>query len=704
MKKILFIGLFLHSLIANATNPTVIITAPVSILQAGASTTVTFNFSEPVSGFDITKIHPQGDGTLSAFTTVSTSLYTVVFTKTIDAAEASLLVDNNSYSAISDATTGTYNSIGFNPALIYYLERSGIFTNLKDRAAPQPRCLLVGEELVNVADNSPATVLKQRFYVVSKNAFKQVKQTCLVQVQSGQIIRRKVTPSAIESLTFQGAHSHSTLMPKATWLDVANVQGADRPRVRAQDQTRCAPVGGTAATGIGVDYSHCSQNSGDFRIFVDAVRISADDPIVFPGQKNRAHLHIFFGNVSTNFQSTNVSLLNARAAVAGGAINKTAYWQPAMIDTTTGVAMLVKGAGFYYKTRDAMGYAENIPQGLKGIAGNPSAANQADLIDTTSFSCLRRNGLSAAEIAANQDGLNAPAGMTGSIPACSGRYYDQLRSEVVFANCLADDGTGKIKLDSPNHRDHWQRGGGIAPFYANGCGAGFPHKIAHITQVVGYPIAPNQDTRTWRLSSDNYSSAIPGGFSLHADYWGMWQQYWFSRMVRDCGNMPIDCGENPIGLNDGIGIASITTSGTTATVTTSVPHQLYQGIPHDYTLKVRISGVTGADANLYNFVAAQVTPIISQTTGYGGIVPAGAMLPIGQVPVTVINPTQFTFILPSVPSVAGQTKTGADLTSGTNYLGTPGALVQWNEILCATDDNEYFCPSSYNEYYYGNKQ
>ena len=705
MKKLLSACLFLFSLVANATNPTVVITAPVSVLQTGSTTTVTFTFSEPVSGFDITKIHPQGDGSLSAFATVSTSVYTVLFAKTIDASETSLIVDNNSYIAISDSTTGTYGAIGFNPANIYYLERTGLFTNLKDRATPQPRCLLVGEELINIADNSPATVLAQRFYVISKNSFKQVKQGCLIQVQAGQIIRKKLTPNAYESLTLQGAHNHNTLMPKGTWQDIGNVQGFDRPRVRAANQDRCTPVGGVAATGVGQDYTGCTQNSGDFRIAVDAVRIDSDDPLVFPGQKGKAHLHIFFGNTGANFQATNASLLNARTAVSGGAINKSAYWQPAIIDTTTGAVITVTNAGFYYKAKDAMGYAENIPQGLKGIAGNPAAASQADTLDPTSFACLARNDLTAAEYAIYGTTKNAPAGMIGSIPACSGRYYDQLRTNVDFATCLADDGTGKIKLDSPNHQDHWQRRPGIAPFSANGCGAGFPHKIAHITQTISYKIQPNQNTSTWRLSSDNYSSSIPGGFSLHADYWGMWQQYWFTRMVKYCGNMPVDCGENNIGLSDGVGIASITTSGTTATVTTTVPHQLFQGIPFLYTgFKVRISGVAGVDANLYNFVPSQVTPDPTKTGGLGGFVPAGALLPMAQVPITVINATQFTFVLPSVPTVAGQTKTGADLTSGTNYLGTAGALVQWNEYLCATADANDTCPSAYNEYFYGNKQ
>ena len=707
MKKILLIGLMLFSLTTWAANPTVKITAPTDNLQAGVAATVTFTFSEPVSGFDITKIHVQGDGTLSAFTTVSTSVYTVTFTKTVDTSSASLVVDNNSYTAVSDATTGTYNAFGFNPIPIYYLARGGIFTNLKDRANPQPRCLLVGEELVNSVDNSPATRLVQRFFTQSKNSFKQIEQGCLIQPQSGQIVRKKLIPSAFEALTHQGAHNHSSLMPKASWQDVGRVQGFDRPRIKAANVQSCTPTGGNATTGVGQSYVGCTNNSGDFRIGIEPVRIDSDDPIVFPGQKGKAHLHVFFANTSTNYQSNNAILLNSKTSAAGGNVNKTAYWMPSMIDTATSTAILPFGGIFYYKTQDGMGFAEPIPQGLKGIAGNPAASGEVGRTDPIAFTCYHRPDVLVG--AGHPQQMLAPAGMLGSIPACSGKYYNQMRAGVDFNPCLADDGTGKIKLDSPNHRDHWG-GTPIAPLFANGCGVGFPHRIARIAQNVDYVIAPNQNTATWRLASDNYASTIPGGFSLHADYWGMWLKYWMAREVKNCGNMPADCGTNYIGLNDGITITSITTSGTLATVTTSIPHQLFQGEPKDYlSLKVRITGVTGVDANLYNIDPTLVTPNpAAASAGYGGTYPAGTLLPFGQQVIIPINATQFTYVLSAIPSAPGATKTGADLTSGTNYTGTGGALIQWGEVLCGSTASAYTnageCPTAYSEFYHGTRQ
>ena len=683
MKKIIFIGLMMLSFSALAT-PTLAITAPTDTLDVLGTTTLTFTFSEPVAGFDITKINVQGNGTVSTFSG-SGAVYTATFTKTLEKTSVSVIVDNNSYTSLADGSTGLYAAIGFNAYQIYYVARGGIFLGLKDKAVPQPRCLLVGEELVNSADNSPATVLVQKFFVKSKNSFKQINQGCLIQVQTGQKIRRKLTPSAYELIVPQGAHAHSALSPKATWQDIGKVEGTDRPRLAPDNNASCTPDG----TG---QFS-CGNVSGQFRITIAPVRIDSDDPIVFPGVKGKAHLHIFFANTSTNYQSNNASLLNAKTTANGGNANKTAYWMPAMIDTAIGTAMFPASGIFYYKTSEG-GQAggavvEPLPQGLKGIAGAPSANSQATRTDNTSFSCLLRPDVTATGL--NPGQKNADTGKLGSIPECSGKYYNILKADVIFTTCLADDGTGKIKLDSPDHRSHWQPGSGdVSTPTSNGCTVAFPHRITAIEQVVSYTIDQNQNTKTWRLSSDNYSSSIEGGYSLHADYWAMWKNYWMNRMTNQCNRIPGNCGTSYIGLTDGIGIASITTSGTTATVTTTVPHYL-DIVPNVFYnanfLRVRISNVGGTDAASYNFIPSKVT--------VGGTVNPTAFWPVGSQAITVLNATQFTYVLNSLPSAGGSSKTSADLST---------ALVQWGESLCNIEDSKFGCNETYSNNYYGTKQ
>ncbi|HEU4323123.1 MAG TPA: carbohydrate-binding protein [Roseiflexaceae bacterium] len=54
------------------------------------------------------------------------------------------------------------------------------------------------------------------------------------------------------------------------------------------------------------------QNLGPFfQLKCDTLFANNDDPIVYPGQNNAAHEHLFFGNTSTNENSTYASLLAA---------------------------------------------------------------------------------------------------------------------------------------------------------------------------------------------------------------------------------------------------------------------------------------------------------------------------------------------------------------------------------------------------------
>jgi hypothetical protein len=60
-----------------------------------------------------------------------------------------------------------------------------------------------------------------------------------------------------------------------------------------------------------------------------------DDPIVLPNQPGQAHGHVFFGNYGINANSDLNNLANCPASTsAGGTLNCSSYWMPAMVDTT----------------------------------------------------------------------------------------------------------------------------------------------------------------------------------------------------------------------------------------------------------------------------------------------------------------------------------------------------------------------------------
>ncbi|MGH1494118.1 MAG: hypothetical protein ACRBK7_32785, partial [Acidimicrobiales bacterium] len=60
-----------------------------------------------------------------------------------------------------------------------------------------------------------------------------------------------------------------------------------------------------------------SVGDGQFRAACQYSHFAYDDPIIYPGQVGRSHLHMFFGNTKTNAHSTTDSIVNS----GGGSCN-----------------------------------------------------------------------------------------------------------------------------------------------------------------------------------------------------------------------------------------------------------------------------------------------------------------------------------------------------------------------------------------------
>ncbi|MBJ8505303.1 type I secretion C-terminal target domain-containing protein, partial [Acinetobacter seifertii] len=93
-------GASLAGLTADITPPTLAISATDLNLAAGESTTVTFTFSEPVTGFDATDVAVAG-GTLSGLTTTNGVTWTATFTQDGTATPPSLSVANGTYTDLA---------------------------------------------------------------------------------------------------------------------------------------------------------------------------------------------------------------------------------------------------------------------------------------------------------------------------------------------------------------------------------------------------------------------------------------------------------------------------------------------------------------------------------------------------------------------------------------------------------------------------
>jgi hypothetical protein len=228
-----------------------------------------------------------------------------------------------------------------------------------------------------------------------------------------------------------------------------------------------------------------------------------DDPIVYPGKPGRSHEHTFFGNVSTDADSTPQSLHGA-ATTCSRSEDTAAYWAPTLY--VNGRAVAPDDAKIYYRRRTVQ-RLRAYPPGLEIVAGD-SHATKAQSLRITYWDCGE-----------NQHGRFPP---TSTIPTCIGGK--NLSLHVRFPDCW----NGR-DLDSGDHQSHMA--------YSTGgrCPAGHPVAVPSIDLIVRYPIAPAADTEL----------ASMGQYSGHADFVNAWQQDGLTRLVDDCLNALRNCGPAP---------------------------------------------------------------------------------------------------------------------------------------------------------------
>ncbi len=237
-----------------------------------------------------------------------------------------------------------------------------------------------------------------------------------------------------------------------------------------------------------------SNGDGQFRVACQYSHFAYDDPIVFPGQPGRSHLHMFFGNTSANANTTAAELLNHGGGTCNGfELNRSAYWVPALLDGK-GHVVVPEKIILYYKTKFP-DQVQALPQGLKMISGSTSGSFTTS--NHLHWSC----------------GKNGHAyNKTNRIPDCGG---DVINASIVFPECW--DG---VNLDSPNHRSHLLMVGAKEP-----CPASHPVRLPQISILLYFPGQSSIDG--WHLSADGHGheqgDGPPGG-SLHADWFGGWNE------------------------------------------------------------------------------------------------------------------------------------------------------------------------------------
>ncbi len=280
------------------------------------------------------------------------------------------------------------------------------------------------------------------------------------------------------------------------------------------------------------------SDTGAFRTTCAFAKMARIDPIVFPGTVGQSHLHTFFGNVAVNENSTTDSLLAfGNSTCRGGIANRSGYWVPTMIDTATGQPVVPDALNVYYKSGAFTGdkLTRGVPQGLRMVAGNPTAsAPRADNdVFAYRFKCI-----------GGPNGENDKYG--SAIPNCD--LGASVWQEIFFPQCW--DG---VNLDSPDHKSHMSYPVMVPdPTSTRGwpmqaCPASHPVILPAITFNVIYTARSLNASLKWRLSSDNYDPAQPGGYSSHADWFNGWRHDVSEAWFQNCLVAKKDCHSHLLG-------------------------------------------------------------------------------------------------------------------------------------------------------------
>lgn len=336
-----------------------------------------------------------------------------------------------------------------------------------------------------------------------------------------RLVRATVVTSLLINFTMSTEQSGATLRVTASQLDSA--AQASMPAVRlAGSCVGCVRL--TTPTGIAgssqvliqpsAQQGQSGDVSGNFRFICGFSHMSYDDPVVFPNQPGKAHLHTFFGNTGTNAASTYVSLRSSgNGTCSGGIANRSSYWVPTLLDPN-GQPVAPDYLQVYYKSgyrKIAPSQINNLPNGLVMLAGTASSMTDQSS-EIVEWYC---------------DGA---ANVTQHITDCGAGHT--ISMGITFPQCW--DG---VHLDSPDHKSHMAYPGSGSD-YGKGCPATHPVAIPVMSLTVFWT-QPAGNAAKIRLASD-MAGATPGA-SAHGDYMEAWDPTIRDGWTENCVRAHRDC-------------------------------------------------------------------------------------------------------------------------------------------------------------------
>ncbi|WP_088317670.1 DUF1996 domain-containing protein [Kineosporia sp. R_H_3] len=257
------------------------------------------------------------------------------------------------------------------------------------------------------------------------------------------------------------------------------------------------------------------DGTGIFRTVCAYSHMNTDDVLAAEGRGAGAvPLRTYWGNTSARAGVPGPWTSTGRSTCRGGTVDRSVYWVPSLVDTSTGAPVAPQVVHVYLST----GYggvrpAEVgvLPPGLRMVAGDPGATGAQQ---HAWWTCWGGDGRRSASPVSCGD---APVELVVQFPQC----WDGVRT------------------DSPGHRAH------LGYATGNGCPATRPVALPELSYHVLYPPTGPGGVRRWRLSTD--VPGRPAGTSAHAGWANGWDPGIAAAWTEHCLRAAVSCGSHLLG-------------------------------------------------------------------------------------------------------------------------------------------------------------
>jgi len=276
--------------------------------------------------------------------------------------------------------------------------------------------------------------------------------------------------------------------------------------------------------------------------------IAYDDPILYPAQPGKSHLHLAWGAMEFDAFLTPERLAkvsNSNCNAGPFPLNRSSYWMPAVIDDQQQVHRPDLIAVYYKRAKASSPYCTagnprqvgtcvDLPNGIRFIFGwDPTHPDEP--AQGMAWYCTGGTGGHFT----NLDDLFNSGCKAG----------DTLVGDLTAPDCW----NGK-DLDSPDHRSHMA--GRQQDGYGNAkCPATHPYVIPQTENKAMWTVTADMigtrpdGTKFSRvgLSSDAMKPGAKAGVTLHGDYWEHWDERGKAMWHRNCIDKGLDCSGGDLG-------------------------------------------------------------------------------------------------------------------------------------------------------------